>query len=338
MFFVGCDLHKQSITLCVVDQSRRVVKRQKLLCADEPSIQYFFEAWTGADVVVEATASYEWFVRLVEPYARRVLLAHPKKLRVIAESTRKSDQLDAQTLAEFLALDMIPRSFRPTPRQRDHRRYVRHRDRVQKRITSVKNRIRRILSDYNADRKSLFTIDGLLYLKTVSLSSADRFAMNQFLEEYEFGRRQLAAVESQLRQFADQGTILEQECRELLKSIPGVGFVTTEVVLAEIGDIQRFSSQKKVMAYAGLSPGQRKSAEKSQELHLEKNGSKLLRTAMIESAWRLIRHSTRWRGVYEQLKSRVRAKKAIVAVARRLLGVVTAILKSGKPYTHRPEA
>jgi transposase len=267
-----------------------------------------------------------------------VLLAHPKKLRVIAESTRKSDQLDAQTLAEFLALDMIPRSFRPTPRQRDHRRYVRHRDRVQKRITSVKNRIRRILSDYNADRKSLFTIDGLLYLKTVSLSSADRFAMNQFLEEYEFGRRQLAAVESQLRQFADQGTILEQECRELLKSIPGVGFVTTEVVLAEIGDIQRFSSQKKVMAYAGLSPGQRKSAEKSQELHLEKNGSKLLRTAMIESAWRLIRHSTRWRGVYEQLKSRVRAKKAIVAVARRLLGVVTAILKSGKPYTHRPEA
>lgn len=334
MFFIGCDLHKQSIALCVVDQSRCVHKRQTLFCAEEDTIRTFFESWKGADIVVEATASYEWFVRLVEPYARRVLLAHPKKLRVIAESTRKSDRLDAQTLAEFLSMEMVPTSFRPTPRQRDHRRYVRHRDRVQKRITSVKNRIRRILSDYNADRKSLFTVDGLSYLKDVSLSPADRDVMNQFLEEYEFGRKQLAVVESHLRAFAEQGTILEQERRELLQSIPGVGFVTAEVILAEIGDIQRFSSEKKVVAYAGLSPGQRESAGKSQELHLEKNGSKLLRTAMIEAAWRLIRHSQRWRTISEKLKARVRAKKAIVAVARRLLGMTTAILKSGQPYSH----
>jgi len=64
--------------------------------------------------VVEATASYEWFLRLVESSADRVVLAHPNKLRVIAESTRKSDKLDAQVLAEFLALDMISEAWRPT--------------------------------------------------------------------------------------------------------------------------------------------------------------------------------------------------------------------------------
>ena len=65
-------------------------------------------------LTVEATASYEWFVQLVEPLAGGIVLVHPGKLRVIAESTRKSDTLAAKVLAERLALDQIPASYRPT--------------------------------------------------------------------------------------------------------------------------------------------------------------------------------------------------------------------------------
>lgn len=128
MKYAGIDLHKQTITACVVDQFRNVLERKRLYCVDETSIRSFFENLGTFQAVVEATASYEWFVKLIEPLADKVLLAHPKKRRVIAESTRKSDKLDAQVLAEFLALDMIPGSYRPTPRQRDHRRLVRQRD------------------------------------------------------------------------------------------------------------------------------------------------------------------------------------------------------------------
>ena len=60
-------------------------------------------------MVVEATAGYVWFVETMEPLAEKVVLANPAKLRVIAESTKKTDRLDAQILAEFLARDMIPR-------------------------------------------------------------------------------------------------------------------------------------------------------------------------------------------------------------------------------------
>lgn len=334
MKFAGCDLHKQSITICVVNQSREVLVRRQIACTNENGIREFFSELGEFEAVVEATASYEWFVRLIEPLARRVLLAHPKKLRVIAESTRKSDKLDAQVLAEFLAMEMVPTSYRPTPRQRDHRQLVRQRDRVQRRLTSVKNRMRRILANYNADRRDLFTIEGLLYLDSVPLSEADRFSINQMVEEYHFGRSQLKSVERRLKEFAETSPLREREARELLRSIPGVGFVTAEVVLAELADIERFDSQKKVVAYAGLSPGQRKSAGKSQELHLEKNGSKLLRWILIEAAWRLVRNSVRWRVIYERLKVRVKAKKAIVAVARRLLCLITAILQTGQPYSN----
>jgi transposase len=333
MLYAGCDLHKQTISVCVMNPARQVVKRARLLCANAEAIRRCFQELGEFEAVVEATASYEWFVRLIEPFARRVVLAHPKKLRVIAESTRKSDKLDAQVLAEFLALDMIPASYRPTPRQREHRQLVRQRDRIQRRLTSVKNRIRRMLANYNADRPRLFNAEGLVFLKQVRLSAADRFSMNQFLEEYDFGRRQLKTAGQQIEAFAALGPIREREQRELLRTIPGVGFVTAEVILAELADVTRFRSQSQVVAYAGLAPGQRESAGKMQELHLEKTGSKLLRTTMVEAAWRLVRHSPRWKGTYEKLKARVRAKKAIVAIARRQLTLVTAILQTGQPYS-----
>ena len=295
MKFVGIDLHKQTISICVVNQQRAVVARNRLRCCDERRIKEYFEKLGEFRVVVEATASYEWLIQLIEPFAEKVLLAHPKKLRVIAESTRKSDQLDAQVLAEFLALDMIPTSYRPTPRQRDHRRLVRQRDSIQRRITSVKNRMRRLMTHYNADRRELFSQVGLSSLKDIPFSPADRFTMAQLSEEYAFLFKQRTESNRELRAFAKAATHREQQLRQLLQSIPGVGFITTEVVLAEIADIDRFTSQKQVVAYAGLAPGQRESAGRRKELHIEKMGSAHLRWILVEAAWRLVYQSIRWR-------------------------------------------
>jgi transposase len=113
MRYVGVDLHKQTISLCVVElvgRKRRIVERKRFSCQDEERIAEYFRQLGPYEAVVEATSSYEWFVQLIEPTATRIVLAHPGKLRVIAESKNKTDKLDAQTLAEFLALDQIPES------------------------------------------------------------------------------------------------------------------------------------------------------------------------------------------------------------------------------------
>src|SRR6188768_1322124 len=102
MFFVGIDLHKKTIVLCVMDKERRIVARRRFLCQDVGGITAFFRGLGRFQFVVEATATYEWLVQLLEPLADAWVLAHPGKLRVIAESTKKSDKLDAQVLAEFL--------------------------------------------------------------------------------------------------------------------------------------------------------------------------------------------------------------------------------------------
>lgn len=332
MQFVGIDLHKQVIAVCVVDQKRQVLHRKRFYTQQPEELERFLLSLGPFRVAVEATASYHWLAERLEPLADRIVLAHPKKLRVIAESTRKNDKIDAQVLAEFLALEMIPEAFRPGPRQRQHRALVRHRHKVQGRITSLRCRIRHVLSNYNADRANVFTVEGREYARTVAVSEADRFVLDELFEEWEQQLQRLRRAEQRLRQFAQQAPVAEAEARALLDSIPCVGTVTIDVLLSELGDVRRFRSQKRVVAYAGLAPGVRESAGKRKDLHISKEGSRLLRWALVETAWRLTVKTRHWGFMYLKLKQRCGAKKAIVAVARRLLCVVTAMLQRGERY------
>src|SRR5262249_50100887 len=156
---------------------------RRFACCETARIDAFFASLGEFQAVVEATASYEWLVERIEPLARRVLLAHPGKMRIIAESTCKSDRFDARVLAEFLAMDRIPQSYRPTPRQREHRAMVRHRQFLQRERTMVKNKIRRIVSDYNADRRDLFSKRGQEHLASLPLRAEDRFIACQLLTQ-----------------------------------------------------------------------------------------------------------------------------------------------------------
>lgn len=113
--------------------------------------------------------------------------------------------------------------------------------------------------------------------------------------------------------------------------------MTTEVVLSELADPKRFRSGKCAVAYAGMAPGQRESAGKKKELHIERSGSKMLRWILVEAAWQLVRYTGRWRVTFERLSARIGRKKAIVAIARRLLMVMMAVLKSGQPYRYAYE-
>lgn len=334
MNFVGVDLHKKSITVCVVNEAREVLGRRTFHCIQEAAIRKFFAECGTFRVVVEATASYEWFAQLVEPLADRFVLAHPKKLRVIAESTRKSDKVDATVLAVFLALDMIPEAHRPSPRVRQHRALVRHRYHIQGRITSIKTKIRRILSNYNADRNGLFSSQGMQYLAKLNLLDADRYIVDDLVQQLATYQKSLRGMDKQLKEFTKQASVAEREAREVLQSIPTVGAVTIDVVLSELGDPRRFHSQKKAVSYAGLAPGQRNSAGKSHQLGISKEGSRLLRWALVETAWRLVSKTRRWKTIYEKLRIRCGPKKSIVAVARRLLCVMMSMLAKGERYRY----
>jgi transposase len=333
MRYVGIDLHKKTLVLCVLDTERRVVKRATLSCSNTEAILAFFRGLGAFRAAIEATASYEWLVALIEPLADQVALAHPGKLRVIAESDKETDRHDAHVLAEYLALGKLPEAHRPGPRQREHRALVRHRQSLKQSVTALKNRMRRIAADYNADRKDLFTTRGWEALLAVGLRDADRFVLDQLHAQWQYLEGQLGELARRLKAFAAAAPAREAEARAKLATVPGVGPVTVDVVVSELGDVRRFRSAKAVCSSAGLVPKVRQSAGKGKELGITKAGSPLLRWALVEAAWRVVRHSAAWRRVYDGLRKRAGGKRAIVAVARRLLCVLYAMLRDGTNYS-----
>ena len=186
-------------------------------------------------------------------------------------------------------------------------------------------KIRAILTEYNADWPDLFTSEGLKYLSQVKVSADDRFVLDQLLASWEHHVEQTGAAEKHLREFAESAPAREAEARAILESIPQVGSVTV--------DVRRFRSQKQVASYAGLAPGQRESAGHMRELGITKEGSRLLRWALVETAWRLVLHTQRWGPVFEALAKRRGRKRGIVAVARRVLCVMVSMLPSGRAYS-----
>jgi transposase len=332
--YVGIDLHKKTIVLCVLNQDGKVVTRRTFACTDVEAIVAFFGDLGPFRMAVEATASYQWLVERLEALAAEVVLVNPAKFRVIAESDKKTDRNDAYALAEYLLLGKLPRAHRPTDRQRQHRSLVRHRQSLKADVTALKNKMRRIASDYNADRKDLFTAEGWAGLASLKLRDADRFVLDQLHAHWQHTEGLLLELARKLKAFSKESPQPEAEARAKLGTVPGVGPVTIDVVVSELGDVSRFSSAKKVCAYAGLVPAVRQSGgKKSKDLPITKTGSPLLRWALVEAAWRLIRQSAAWRRIYDRIKKRAGGKKAIVAVARRLLCVIYAMLRDGANYS-----
>lgn len=339
MNYVGADLHKKTITFCVLsavgDGRRgelRSVTTRRLYCCEHARIEAFLREQAPAELVVEATIGFDWFAALAESVCRRVAIAHPARMRIIAESTRKSDKIDARILAEFLARDMIPEAWRPTPRVRQHRSLIRYRHRLVRRQTSVKNTIRGILTRYNADRRDLFTREGWAAALATELHAAEKWLLEEHHRELKELRKRITAAERKLLEFSLQGPVAEQESRSVLATIPGVGLVTAEVVLAELGDWRRFKNSDAVVAFAGLDPGVRSSDETRHNLRMTKAGSPLLRFTLIQLAHRLKRSTARWRTIYEKLEKRAGSKKATCAIARRLLTIMYAMLRDGRQY------
>jgi transposase len=140
-----------------------------------------------------------------------------------------------------------------------------------------------------------------------------------------------------IKAFIAKASKREKEIRTIIKTAPGVGFVTAEVVISELADVSRFPNAKKICAYAGLVPAVRQTGGKqSKDLPITKQGSGLLRWALVESAWRLVKTSPKWSAFFSRLKQRSGSKRAIVAVARKLLCMLYAMLKTSTPYKVMP--
>jgi len=152
------------------------------------------------------------------------------------------------------------------------------------------------------------------------------------LDELELTEKQIASVTEYL-----DGYLERQAGGKLLISIPGIGPRTAEAVLAYTDDVERFGGGKEYCAYLGVTPRLDESGQTRRLGHISKQGPSVVRWVLCESSWKVVRYCPAMRQFYRRVMNGQKSRKkiAIVAVARKLLSIMRAMLKTGEMFNEK---
>jgi transposase len=338
MYSIGVDLHKVYSHMTVLDEQGRTLKSGKVPNTAEAVHAFVAPYRDGGEAVIEATRNWTIMYDLLETELTAVHLAHPLKVRAIAEARIKTDRIDSRILAHLLRCDLLPTASVRPREQRMSQQILRHRLFLVRVRTMVKNRIH-VLVDRQVDLRAmaaafsdLFGRAGLAWLRTVALPATERQLLDSELALLKAVQERIAESDGCVRRLAAGDPRVRW-----VRTIPGLGRFFSVLVVHEIGDIHRFATSEKLCSYAGLVPSVHASGGKVFHGRLTKQGNKWLRWAMVEAVRPAVTTDPEFRGYYERLRQRKGSNPAKVATARRLLTIVHRVLSQQRSY-RKPES
>lgn len=328
--YIGIDFHKQFSQVAVMDDKGNVLDERRLRHdTPEDMMAYFQQFGSDTSVALEATRHWYWLVDLLQEQGMDVKLVHAKKARIIAESTIKTDKVDARTLAHLDRCNFLPQAYITSPQTRSERELLRYYIGLVKVQTSIKNRVHATLSKHNIQYhfSDLFGHAGREFLKRVVLPPIFRLELDGYLELLD----KIKAILNQAR-----GEI-RHHCRawpeaDLLTTVPGIGDLTGLLLAAEIADIHRFSTPKKFCCYGGLVSSTHQSADRNYHGHIIKDSNKYIRYAVLEAVDHAIKQDPKLWRFYNKIQRAKGKKKAKVATARKILVIIYHMLNKRVPY------
>jgi transposase len=312
----------------------------------------------------------------LSPLAKRVVVAHPGQLRLIYKTRRKNNRFDAGKLGKLLYLDVVPAVHVPKLDVRQWRGAIEFRHRLLGRRVALKNQIKGLLRGLHIEApRGLWSRKGMKWLKelgkelgkepasdqaenevvdqktdpaskqkadqtaaptpVIRLSGMDALRRDLLGEELGEINGKIKRVEIELAKIADKHPGVQ-----LLMTIPGVGIRTAEAVVAYVDKIERFSRMKQLGTYFGLVPCQDASANVNRLGHITREGPATVRKMLCEAGWQAVRRSRKIRGWFDRIVGNDpdRRKIANVAVARKLIVVMGAMLRSGEAWREQDQA
>jgi transposase len=342
--YIGFDIDSKETVACVVQEGQK--DRFTTLKADTEMMKKFLqnqkEPQTKLHLTYEISGQAGYIYDELIDCVDDIAVSNPSKLTWIYRTSKKNDRIDARKQAILLSIGEIPKVHMPSREVRQWRITIQHRRKTVSKVCLVKNRIRALLKSNGhnkaAHQGSWWKIANRLWMQRLASNEeikADylwRMSLSDMLEELELLELQLKRVTKYLDDYLDK-----QPGSRLLMSIPGVGPRTAEAVLAYTDDIRRFARTKQYCAYFGMTPKLDESGSTKRLGHISKQGPSVVRWLITESSWRVIKKSPSLRAFYNRVMNgqNNRKKIAIVAVARKLLGIMRAMLVTGELFNEK---
>jgi transposase len=331
---IGMDLGDQSTYYCVLDEAGEVLVEQKLPTT-KPAMQQVFGRMPRSRVALETGAHSPWVSRQLTQLGHEVIVAHARNVRLIGESSRKDDRLDARMLARLARLD--PRLLSPVQHRsaeaQVHLTVIRARAALVGARTALVNSARGLAKSYGERLRKCGTQQVNKNL-AAGVSVELRVALEPLLAEVASLTQRIADYDRRIEQIA---TEVHPEVA-LLKQVKGVGTLIALTYVLTVGDPHRFRHSRDVGCYLGLRPGRRNSGHSQPQLHISKEGDSYLRTLMVQGAHYILgpfgqdSDLRRWGLKLCERGGSNAKKRAVVAVARKLSVLLHRLWVSGEVY------
>src|SRR5229473_8320681 len=331
---IGLDLGDRSSWYCVLDEAGTIALEQKLGTTPK-AMKEVFGGMPRCRIALETGMHSPWVSRLLSELGHEVIVAHARNVRLIGESRKKDDRLDAQTLARLARIDpqlLCPVKHRSAKAQADLT-VIRARAGLVRARTALVNTARGLAKSYG-ERLRGCNVRNMNPEKAEGLSPELQRALEPLLACIE-------SVSEQIREYNERIEDLAQETypeTALLKQVKGVGTLIALTYMLTLEDPHRFRKSRDVGCYAGLQPGRRNSGQSEPQMHISKEGDPYLRTLLVQSAQHILGpfgidcDLRRWGLKLAERGGRNGKKRAIVATARKLAVLLHHLWVSGEVY------
>jgi len=331
---VGLDLGDRSSCYCVLDESGRIVMEQRVSTTAK-GLQAAFGAMPRSRIALETGVHSPWISRLLSGLGHEVIVAHARNVRLIGESRKKDDRLDAQTLARLARIDpqlLCPVKHRSAKAQADLT-VIRARAGLVRARTALVNTARGLAKSYG-ERLRGCNVRNMNREKAEGLSPELQTALEPLL----------ACLESVSEQICEYNERIEKLAQDsypqvaLLKQIKGVGTLIALTFLLTLEDPHRFRKSRDVGCYLGLQPGRRNSGQSEPQMHISREGDPYLRTLLGQGAQHILGpfgvdcDLRRWGLKLAERGGKSGKKRAIIATARKLAVLLHHLWVSGEVY------
>jgi transposase len=330
MRFIGVDLHSNQLTVCYLTTSGQETHRTFAL----KDLAEFQKSLRRSDhLAVEATTNTRWFVSQITERVAKVVIVNPNQFEVIRKSVKKTDRHDARALALFLSKELLPEARLKPARAAEINSLAATRDKLVKLRTTLVNKLPALHRGRGLEsRKSQFlSAKGLQAVLAREWSETSRVEVEVIVSQIGSLNGGIKRLDLQL-----EASGAQMKGQKNLVSIKGIGAKAAAILLAVIGEVEDFDSEAKLASYFGIVPRVSNSNETVQHGRITKRGSKLGRTTLVQCTLVAKKYSPYLKQFYERIKGKKGGGKAIIATARKFLGIIYRTLKKDWVFADFP--
>src|SRR6266403_3472306 len=331
---IGLDLGDRNSWYCVLDESGQI-KREQRVRTNAKALREVFGTMPHKRMALEIGTHSPWISRLLSELGHEVIVANARKVRLIGESRKKDDRLDAQRLARLARIDpelLSPVKHRSAKAQADLT-VIRARAGLVRARTSLINTARGLAKSYG-ERLRGCNVRNMNPEKAQGLSPELQAALEPLLAAIEALSERIHEYNQQIEKIAKES--YPQVAR--LEQVKGVGTLIALTYMLTLEDPHRFRKSRDVGCYVGLQPGRRNSGQSEPQLHISKEGDPYLRTLLVQGAHHILgpfgadSDLRRWGLKLAERGGKNGKKRAVIATARKLAVLLHRLWVSGEVY------